>query len=66
MTDTSPRTTTEAQAARAGRCPLCQAAPGAPCQRKPPGDTPFYRGRGRRFRRALRAAAFPQLRCICA
>jgi hypothetical protein len=38
MTDTIPRAPTEAQAARARRCPLCQAAPGTPCQAKPPGD----------------------------
>jgi len=38
MTDTIPRTITEAQAARARPCPLCEAAPGAPCQRKPPSD----------------------------
>jgi hypothetical protein len=38
MTETIPRTVTEAQAARARRCPLCRARPGAPCQAKPPGD----------------------------
>jgi hypothetical protein len=38
MTETIPRTRTEAQAARARRCPLCCAPPGTPCQRKPPGD----------------------------
>jgi hypothetical protein len=38
MQDTIPRTLTAAQAARARRCPLCQAPPGTPCQRKPPGD----------------------------
>ena len=29
---------TEAQAARARQCPLCEAAPGCPCRSKPPGD----------------------------
>ena len=38
MTATIPRTITAAQAARARCCPLCQSAPGTPCQRKPPGD----------------------------
>ena len=38
MTDTIPRTLTEAQAARARQCPLCQSAPGTPCRRKPAGD----------------------------
>ena len=39
MQDTIPRTPpTEAQAARARRCPLCEAAPGTPCQAKPAGD----------------------------
>lgn len=38
MHTTIPRTITEAQAARARQCPLCQAAPGTPCQAKPPGD----------------------------
>jgi hypothetical protein len=38
MTDTIPQTTTEAQAAHARRCPLCQAEPQVPCQAKPPGD----------------------------
>jgi hypothetical protein len=38
MQDTIPRTLTEAQAARARRCPLCCAPPGTLCQRKPPGD----------------------------
>jgi hypothetical protein len=38
MTETIPRTITAAQAARARQCPLCESAPGAPCQRKPSGD----------------------------
>ena len=38
MTDTIPRTITAAQAARARQCPLCQSAPGTPCQSKPAGD----------------------------
>jgi hypothetical protein len=38
MQDTIPRAPTEAQAARARRCPLCEAAPGTPCQGKPAGD----------------------------
>jgi len=38
MQDTIPRTITATQAARARQCPLCQAAPGTPCQAKPPGD----------------------------
>ena len=38
MTDTIPRTHTAGQAARARQCPLCQSAPGTPCQAKPPGD----------------------------
>jgi hypothetical protein len=38
MQDTIPRAPTEAQAARARHCPLCEAAPGSPCQAKPPGD----------------------------
>jgi hypothetical protein len=38
MTHTIPRAITEAQAARARRCPLCPAPPRAPCQAKPPGD----------------------------
>jgi hypothetical protein len=29
---------TEAQAARARHCPLCEAQPGTPCQAKPAGD----------------------------
>jgi hypothetical protein len=38
MTNTIPRPVTTLQAARARQCPLCQAAPDTPCQRKPPGD----------------------------
>ena len=38
MQDTIPRAPTEAQAARARRCPLCEAQPGTPCQVKPDGD----------------------------
>jgi hypothetical protein len=38
MTATIARETTAAQAARARQCPLCQAAPGTPCQAKPAGD----------------------------
>ena len=38
MTDTIPRAPTEAQAARARRCPLCETPPGVPCQAKPAGD----------------------------
>jgi len=38
MTDTIPWAITAAQAARARPCPLCEAPPGAPCQRKPAGD----------------------------
>jgi hypothetical protein len=38
MTDMIPRAPTVAQAARARPCPLCEAAPGTPCQRKPAGD----------------------------
>ena len=38
MTDTIPRTITEAEAARARRCPLCEAAPGCPCRAKPEAD----------------------------
>jgi hypothetical protein len=38
MQDTIPRAPTEAQAARARRCPLCETAPGVPCQVKPAGD----------------------------
>jgi hypothetical protein len=38
MTHTIPRTIIAAQAARARQCPLCQAAPGTPCQAKPAGD----------------------------
>ena len=38
MQDTIPRAPTEAQAARARRCPLCETPPGAPCQAKPAGD----------------------------
>ena len=38
MTDTIPWEITEAQAARARHCPLCEAAPGVPCQAKPAGD----------------------------
>jgi hypothetical protein len=40
MTETIPQASTAAQAARARQCPLCRAAPGTPCQRKPPGDHP--------------------------
>jgi hypothetical protein len=38
MTDTIPRASTEAQAARARRCSLCETPPGVPCQAKPTGD----------------------------
>ena len=38
MTETIPQARTEAAAARARQCPLCSAAPGTPCQRKPSGD----------------------------
>jgi hypothetical protein len=38
MQETIPQVITAAQAARARQCPLCQSAPGAPCQRKPAGD----------------------------
>jgi hypothetical protein len=38
MTETIPQAITAAQAARARQCPLCQRAPGTPCQRKPAGD----------------------------
>src|SRR6266516_5902831 len=38
MQETIPRTITAAQAARARQCPLCQSAPGTPCQSKPAGD----------------------------
>jgi hypothetical protein len=38
MTDTIPRAPTEAQAARARRCPLCETPPGVPCQAKPEAD----------------------------
>ena len=38
MTETIARTRTEAQAARARRCPLCQCPPGTACQGKPSGD----------------------------
>jgi hypothetical protein len=39
MTTTIPReSVTAPQAARARRCPLCEAAPGTPCQAKPEGD----------------------------
>jgi hypothetical protein len=38
MTETIPRTTTAPQAALGRPCSLCQAAPGTPCQAKPPGD----------------------------
>ncbi len=38
MSSTIAQTRTEAQAARARRCPLCWALPSTPCQRKPPGD----------------------------
>jgi len=38
MTETVPITTTQGQTARARRCPLCQAAPGTPCQPKSAGD----------------------------
>ena len=33
-----PRELTELQVARARQCPLCDAAPGTPCQPRPPGD----------------------------
>jgi len=36
--DTIPRTLTPTEAARARRCPLCQAPRGTPCQAKPEGD----------------------------
>ncbi len=38
MQDTVNRTPTEAQAARARRCALCEAPPGVPCQAKPEAD----------------------------
>jgi hypothetical protein len=38
MQDTIPRASTEAQAARARRCPLCETPPGVACQAKPAGD----------------------------
>jgi hypothetical protein len=38
MQETIPRTIAAAQAARARQCPLCEAAPGTPCQAKPAGD----------------------------
>ena len=38
MSSTCAPTLTEAQAARARRCPLCQAPPGTACQGKPSGD----------------------------
>jgi hypothetical protein len=38
MTETIPRTITAAQAARARQCPLCESAPGTPCQAKPEGE----------------------------
>ena len=38
MQDTIPRALTEAQTARARRCPLCEAPAGVPCQAKPAGD----------------------------
>jgi hypothetical protein len=38
MQDTIPQPFTEAQAARARRCPLCGRRPQRPCQRKPSGD----------------------------
>jgi hypothetical protein len=36
--DTVNRTPTEAEAARARRCALCDVAPGVPCQAKPEAD----------------------------
>jgi hypothetical protein len=36
--DTVNRTPTEAQAARARRCALCEKPPGVPCQAKPEAD----------------------------
>jgi len=36
--DTVNRTPTEAQAARARRCALCEKQPGVPCQAKPEAD----------------------------
>jgi hypothetical protein len=38
MSTTIPRTLAPALAARSRQCPLCEAAPGAPCQAKPAGD----------------------------
>jgi len=38
MTATIPRPATEPQAARDRQCPLCETAPGIPCQAKPPAD----------------------------
>lgn len=38
MQDTVNRTLTEAQAARARRCALCEAPPGVPCKAKPEAD----------------------------
>jgi hypothetical protein len=38
MQDTIPRQPTEAQAARARSCALCEAPPGHPCQAKPEAD----------------------------
>ena len=38
MTDTVKQAPSEAQAARARRCPLCEKPPGVPCQAKPEAD----------------------------
>jgi hypothetical protein len=38
MQDTIPRAPTEAQAAHARHCPLCEAQPGTPCPAKPEAD----------------------------
>jgi hypothetical protein len=38
MQETIPRAPTEAQAACGRHCPLCEAAPGTPCQAKPEAD----------------------------
>jgi hypothetical protein len=37
-TEATERTLTAVQAARNRQCPLCEVAPGTPCQRKPQGD----------------------------
>jgi hypothetical protein len=38
MQDTIPLAPTEAQAAGARHCPLCEAQPGTPCRAKPEAD----------------------------